>query len=73
MKGTNPTLSFGAFVPTNGWPTIPTISQMAATRRQRRELRSLDQHILDDIGLTATDAAIEAKRPVWDVPVHWRR
>jgi uncharacterized protein YjiS (DUF1127 family) len=73
MKGTNPTLPFGAFVPTNGWPTVPTISQMAATSRQRRELRSLDPHILADIGVTATEAAAETKRPVWDVPGYWRR
>ena len=69
MKGTNPTLPFGAFVPTNGWPTVPTISQMAATRRQRRDLRSLDTHILDGIGITATEAAAETKRPFWDVAV----
>jgi uncharacterized protein YjiS (DUF1127 family) len=73
MKGTNPTLPFGAFVPTNGWPTVPTISQMAATRRQRRDLRTLPPHILDDIGVTATDMATEAKRPIWDVPVYWRK
>ena len=61
------------FVPTNGWPQLPTISQMAATRRQRREMRSLEDHILDDIGLTQSQADAEAKRPVWDVPAHWRR
>ena len=73
MKSTSPTLPVGAFVPTNGWPTIPTVSRMAATRRQRRELQSLSQHILDDIGVTATEAAAESKRPLWDVPAHWRQ
>ena len=62
-----------AFVPTNGWPQIPTISQMAAVRRQRSKLLALEDHLLDDIGLTQSQADTEAKLPMWDVPAHWRR
>jgi len=62
-----------AFVPTNGWPQFPTISQMTAVRRQRRELRSLEDHLLDDIGFTQSQADAESKRPAWDVPAHWLR
>ena len=62
-----------AFVPTNGWPHFPAISQMTAVRSQRRKLRSLEDNLLDDIGLTQSQADAEAKRPVWDVPAHWRR
>jgi len=42
-------------------------------RRQRAVLKSLDDSRLMDLGLTYADAAREAKRPVWDVPAHWRR
>jgi len=42
-----------------------------ATRRSRNDLRSLDAHILNDIGLTDVEAHKEADRPVWDVPGHW--
>ena len=68
-----PAPNISAVVPTNGWPKIPTISQMAAVRRQRRKLRSLEEHLLDEIGLTQSQADAEAKRSVWDVPAHWRR
>ena len=44
-----------------------------ALRRQRRKLGVLDRHILKDIGLTESEARIEAERPIWDVPSHWRR
>lgn len=40
--------------------------------RQRRELAQLDEHALEDIGLTRADVAREIERPVWDVPCHWR-
>lgn len=40
--------------------------------RQRRTLSRLDDHQLDDIGLTRHEAEIEAARPIWDSPSHWR-
>lgn len=37
----------------------------AARRRDRRELATLDQHMLDDIGLSARAAQDEASKPFW--------
>lgn len=44
-----------------------------AVRRQRRALAELDDHRLDDLGLTREEARTEAERPIWDVPAHWTR
>lgn len=44
-----------------------------ALRRQRLRLRDLDDRLLADIGLTRDEAQEEARRPLWDVPTHWRR
>lgn len=41
--------------------------------RSRRALAELDATRLDDIGLSADAAQREAARPLWDVPVAWRR
>ncbi|WP_050927595.1 DUF1127 domain-containing protein [Aestuariivita boseongensis] len=40
--------------------------------RTRRQLKSLDDRALADIGLTRREADAEAARPVWDVPATWR-
>ncbi len=42
-------------------------------RAQRRELASLDDRALSDIGLSRDAALKEARRPVWDVPSNWLR
>lgn len=34
-------------------------------RRTRKELKTLDPHLLNDIGLTARAASIEARKPFW--------
>jgi uncharacterized protein YjiS (DUF1127 family) len=44
-----------------------------ANRRSRNDLRSLEAHLLEDVGVSDADAQKEAKRPVWDVPGHWMR
>lgn len=53
----------------------PVLSLMAmfALRRQRRQLRDLDDAQLADIGLTRYEAEVESRRPAWDVPAGWRR
>ena len=51
---------------------IALLITWASLARQRRALAALDSTQLDDIGLTAQDAEIEANRAVWDVPSHWR-
>ena len=56
------------------WAGVWTWLQAAvAIRRSRNDLRSLDAHLLEDVGVSASEAKKEAKRPVWDVPGHWIR
>jgi uncharacterized protein YjiS (DUF1127 family) len=45
---------------------------LAAVLRNRRRLAELPGHLLEDLGLTREEAAAEARRPLWDVPPHWR-
>ncbi len=52
---------------------LSRLGQMAAVRRQRRALASLNDHLLKDIGLSAEEARQEAESPLWDVPANWRR
>ena len=40
---------------------------------ERQALSRLDQHLLDDIGITREQARKEARRPVWDAPDQWLR
>ncbi|WP_431300593.1 DUF1127 domain-containing protein [Tabrizicola sp. BL-A-41-H6] len=40
-------------------------------RGQRAHLAKLDDHLLQDVGLTRDDAEAEAGRPIWDPPSHW--
>ena len=43
-----------------------------AAWRQRRALAQLDDAALNDIGISRTEAQDESRRPLWDVPTHWR-
>ena len=52
---------------------IARFRQRVELRRQRRWLLDLDEHLLNDIGLTDQQARGEAERPLWDVPRTWRR
>jgi len=45
---------------------------MVMLRRQRKALQNLDADQLDDIGISAQDAAAEAAQPIWNVPAHWK-
>ena len=42
-----------------------------ANWRSRHQLAALDDHLRDDIGVSALCAQREASRPIWDVPSHW--
>ena len=57
-------------------PRRPSIWQRLmrarALRRQRRDLRALDDYQLRDIGVSAADRERELRRPVWRAPDHWR-
>jgi len=44
-----------------------------AVWRSRRDLARLDARALDDIGVTAEDAAREASLSLWDVPATWKQ
>ena len=52
---------------------LALITAALETRRQRRALTLLDDHLLDDIGLSPGTAWSEAKRPFWELPDrhHW--
>jgi len=41
--------------------------------RERRALAKLDADQLSDIGVSASDARAEARRPLWDAPDMWVR
>jgi len=41
--------------------------------RSRRRLGELDDHMLNDIGLTRSQARREAERSAWNAPAHWLR
>mgnify|MGYP002354229785 CR=1 FL=1 len=49
------------------------IGQIFALSQGRRDLRNLDDRMLNDIGLSRREADAEADRPFWDAPDHWRR
>ncbi len=44
-----------------------------AARAQRKQLATLDNAQLADLGLTRAQAETEAARPLWDVPANWLR
>ena len=50
---------------------LTRLGAMIAIYRSRRALAALDADALTDIGLTATEAAHEARRPFWDIPAAW--
>jgi uncharacterized protein YjiS (DUF1127 family) len=52
---------------------FPHLHRILATWRQRRDLASLDDALLRDIGLTRHEAMLESRRPLWDVPATWRK
>ena len=49
------------------------LARLAALRRARRHLERLDDHLLEDIGISPDRARAEAARPIWDVPPTWRQ
>lgn len=44
---------------------LATFSKWSARRAQRRVLLALEPHRLHDLGLTRTEARIEASKPFW--------
>lgn len=58
-------------LPRPGW--LERILTMFDVRRTRLDLDRLTDAQLRDIGLTREDVEQEMRRPLWDVPAHWRR
>lgn len=50
-----------------------TIATIGEVRRQRAALARMDNHLLEDIGLTAREAQKEANRILWNAPQHWKK
>ena len=51
--------------------SLNNLKKLFGVARQRRTLASLDNRALKDIGVTRTEANIEANRSFWDVPDFW--
>ena len=51
---------------------IARLGRMLAVKRQRTQLRDLDDRMLDDIGVSRAEAQAEARLPAWDAPDFWR-
>jgi uncharacterized protein YjiS (DUF1127 family) len=45
---------------------------LTSLARSRRSLGRLDDHLLQDIGLTRAEAMAEAERAIWNAPRHWK-
>ena len=48
----------------------PSLFAFLTVWKERRELASLSEARLRDIGVSRVDAAREAARPAWDLPSH---
>ncbi|OWY01646.1 hypothetical protein B6V75_13750 [Thioclava sp. F1Mire-8] len=51
---------------------LATLAAIVTHYRSRRALARLDARLLEDIGLTESEAAFEVRRRIWDAPDHWR-
>jgi uncharacterized protein YjiS (DUF1127 family) len=53
------------------WAHVVTVAlwldECLETRRQRRALLMMDNHMLKDVGLTRADVDSEASRSFWDI------
>jgi len=54
-------------------PGLQALRRRVANRRARERLAQLDDHLLDDIGLTRAQAERGTQRPGWNPPAHWRQ
>ncbi|WP_428515664.1 DUF1127 domain-containing protein [Roseovarius sp.] len=60
------TLSFRRHAPYPA-PRRARLRDVIEMYRQRRALARLDDHALQDIGITRQEAMAEARRPIWDI------
>ena len=52
--------------------SLSHLRRLAQLRQQRAALRQMDATRLADLGISQREAAIEAAKPLWDVPSHWQ-
>lgn len=52
-------------------PRLGSVFNIFALVRSRRDLASLDDHLLRDIGISRDEATTEARRAPWDAPDTW--
>ncbi len=65
------TRSHAAPAPRQSQPRLRRIFSIFALVRSRRDLASLDDHLLRDIGISRDAATTEARRAPWDAPDTW--
>ncbi len=56
-----------------GKTLIARLVELQAIHKERRALAEMDADRLADMGLSASEAEREARRPVWDAPERWLR
>jgi uncharacterized protein YjiS (DUF1127 family) len=54
-----------ARLPTRLQAYVKVISRLIDRQRQRRVLLDLDDHLLDDIGVSRREAIAESRKPFW--------
>ncbi len=59
------TLNTGFAAPARSGSTMDTLNAWYTRWQERRELASLDQRALDDIGLSRGDVLTEVSKPFW--------
>jgi len=52
---------------------LAAIGHMIAVAHQRRQLLALEDHLLDDIGVSRQEAQAESREAIWNAPDHWRK
>lgn len=53
-------------------PARLSLRSALALWRSRRALAALDPAMLDDVGIRAEEARLEAQKPFWDAPASWK-
>ncbi|MGB0959902.1 MAG: DUF1127 domain-containing protein [Halocynthiibacter sp.] len=61
------TLTQAFAAPTRNVSFVRAAKTMLAAAQTRRQLKNLDAHLLEDIGVSYKDAVLESRRLVWDL------
>jgi uncharacterized protein YjiS (DUF1127 family) len=52
--------------------SLGSVVQALSLLRSRQALAALSEEQLNDVGITASEARVEAARPIWDAPASWK-